>query len=123
MRERLFSKQLEPEAMPKIIRTRHFPMRPFYGISLFGLLIFRSDARLAESDIRHETIHYLQQREWLFVGFFILYMLEFVWHLIRLRRWEAAYRSVSFEREAYRHERDAGYLRHRHHYANFRRPP
>ena len=35
----------------------------------------------------------------------------FQWHLARLRDMKAAYRAISFEREAYAHQYDADYLK------------
>lgn len=46
------------------------------------------------------------------VNFFgVLYVLEWLWHLARLRDMKAAYRAISFEREAYAHQYDADYLK------------
>lgn len=76
---------------------------------------------MTPSDILHETIHFRQQREWLFVFFFLLYVLEFLWHLVRLRKWHKAYYSISFEQEAYQHQNDAEYLKKRKLWGNYRR--
>lgn len=116
---------------PVVLRSRFFPPKPFFGISICGVFIFRREWTLHDYDVRHEHIHFLQQLEWLFVGFFILYHLEFLWHFVRLyaqsprrtsigQTWMKAYRMISFEREAYAHERDAEYLRKRRHWANYR---
>lgn len=105
---------------PVIFRTKHFPMKPYYGISLCGFFFFRKDVHVSDSDIRHETIHYLQQREWLFIGFFLLYAIEFLWHLITKQSWHRAYYAISFEREAYAHQNDKTYLKTRKYWANYR---
>lgn len=105
---------------PVVLRMESFPPRPFSGISLCGIIIFRRDVRVSSADVRHELIHFRQQCEWLFVGFFVVYVLEFACHLIRLRHWMQAYRAISFEREAYRYQRDDEYLSHRPLWANFR---
>lgn len=107
--------------MPFIIRTKKFPPRPYFGISLCGFMFFRKDGHVSDSDIQHETIHFRQQLEWLFIGFFIIYFLEFLYRLIRYRNWDKAYRTISFEKEAYTHEREEGYLKHRKWWANYRR--
>lgn len=106
---------------PVVLRMENFPPRPFGGISLCGIIIFRRDVRASSADIRHELIHFRQQCEWLFVGFFVIYVLEFAYHLFRLRRWMRAYHAISFEREAYRHQYDSHYLSHRPLWANFRK--
>lgn len=49
---------------------------------------------------RHEHIHLAQQREILYLPFFVLYFLEFVVRLVFSFSWSTAYRSISFEQEA-----------------------
>ena len=75
--------------------------------------------RLSPSEWRHEHIHTLQQRELLFVGFFIWYIVEWLVRLLQYRNAKRAYLNISFEREAYAHESDKHYEQHRHHYASF----
>lgn len=106
---------------PLVLRSEKFPPRPFAGISLCGIIIFRRDAHVGSADIHHELIHFRQQCEWLFVGFFVVYVLEFGYHLLRQRDWMKAYRAISFEREAYRHQQDIDYLNHRPLWANYRK--
>lgn len=106
--------------MPLLIRTKHFPPRPYAGISLCGLIIFRQDVVVTEADIRHEAIHHRQQREWLFVVFFLLYLAEFMVLLVRYRKWHTAYRHISFEQEAYAHQQEPDYLARRRMWANYR---
>lgn len=116
---------------PIIVRSKWFPMHPFMGISLCGVFIFRSDCRVDENDIRHEHIHLLQQLEWGFIGFFVLYHCEFLYYFARRcmrsprgttlgQRCMAAYRDISFEREAYEHDSERDYLKTRRHWANYR---
>lgn len=105
---------------PLVIRSKSFPPRPFAGISLCGIIVFRTDARIDDTDVRHELIHFRQQCEWFFVGFFVVYCLEFLYHLARKKHWMKAYHAISFEREAYRHERERNYLNHRPLWANYR---
>lgn len=75
--------------------------------------------RLSPSEWRHEHIHTLQQRELLFVGFFVWYIVEWLVRLLQYRNAKRAYLNISFEREAYAHERDKDYEQQRHHYASF----
>lgn len=107
---------------PIILRSSWFPYRPFAGISLFGVFIFRKDCHLSDTMIRHETIHYYQQREWAFLPFFLLYNLEFCFYYLRYWNYMKAYHAISFEREAYRYERQVDYLEHRPLWANYRMP-
>lgn len=57
--------------------------------------------------INHESIHYQQQRELLYIFFYILYFFEW---FIKLFRKENAYRDISFEREAFDNEANLEYL-------------
>ena len=70
--------------------------------------------KLKVKDYNHEYIHARQQKEMLFIFFYIWYILEF---LIRFIRYKGdankAYYNISFEREAYRHEDNEFYLKHR----------
>ncbi len=106
----------------KVIQTRLIPRKwKFTAITLFGL-VFTADRRYVDRYVRnHELIHCQQQLEWLYVPFYLLYLGEWLWHLIRLRDCDKAYRAISFEREAYAHERDLDYPDMRRHYANYRK--
>lgn len=59
--------------------------------------------------INHEKIHLKQQIELLWIPFFIWYFVEFLIRLIIIRQWDKAYRSISFEKEAYLNEIDFEY--------------
>ncbi|MDE6535355.1 MAG: hypothetical protein K2K82_05020 [Muribaculaceae bacterium] len=63
--------------------------------------------------INHERIHDAQQRELLYIPFYILYLLEYLVRLIQFRNHKKAYYGISFEREAYANDRDFGYLANR----------
>lgn len=105
----------------KVIVTRLVPEGDIIAVTLFGLVFTRRRENVDSHTLNHELIHCQQQLEWLYVPFFLLYMLEWLWHYIRLHDWERAYLSISFEREAYRHGHDLNYLKDRQHYANYRR--
>ena len=98
----------------KIIRSNWLPARRFIAINLMGVLFMRPGAYLSEEMLNHERIHTAQMRELLFVGFYVLYLLEW---LVRLPMRGNAYRNISFEREAYRHQRQPDYLKRRRPYA------
>lgn len=96
-----------------IIHNPFIPFPAFKAINLFGIIFVRKNARLSDNDLRHERIHTRQQIELLFVGFFIIYFVEWLYHLLRTRDALLAYRSISFEREAYSHQADPTYLHRR----------
>lgn len=62
---------------------------------------------------QHETIHFRQQVECLFLPQFLLYGLFFLVMLAKYRDGRAAYRNNPFEREAYANDIDPHYLEER----------
>ena len=72
--------------------------------------------------LNHEEKHSRQMRELLCLPFYVLYVTEWVVRLVQCgMRPIEAYRRISFEREAYRHEGDFGYLGRRRRFAMWRR--
>ena len=98
----------------KIIRTSILPFRGFSAINLLGILFVHHGVYLSNEMMNHERIHTAQQREMLFVFFYLAYFLEW---LVRLPLRGNAYRSISFEREAYANQRNLDYLQSRPLYA------
>lgn len=106
----------------KVFYNSIIPFKGFVAINLFGVIFARKEYRpLSNMSILHERIHTAQMRELLFVGFYIAYLAEWVFRLLRsLRTGENAYRSISFEEEAYSNEKDAEYLSRRRRFAQWR---
>ena len=98
----------------KIVRTSILPFHGFSAINLLGVLFVHHGVYLSNEMMNHERIHSAQQREMLFVFFYLAYFMEWV---VRLPMRGNAYRNISFEREAYDHMDDLDYLSHRKHYA------
>ncbi len=93
----------------------HFAPINIWAIS-FGLWVW-CRGTLSDRTRRHETIHFQQQIEMLFIGQWILYGLFWLIGLMRYRNGEKAYRENPFEREAYRNDEKDGYLATRRRYA------
>ena len=95
----------------------------FYTIMLFGF-VFTEEKSLGQATLSHEGIHQKQYAECVVIGlciaflcaiifnilwiwvlpftwYYILYLIEYLVHLIRLRNRTKAYYAISFEREAY----------------------
>ena len=72
---------------------------------------------LSEIDRRHETIHFQQQLELLFIGQWILYLLFYVAALVKHGNGLSAYLHNRFEVEAYNNEHNEDYLLTRKRYA------
>jgi hypothetical protein len=70
---------------------------------------FRYDTVL----INHERIHLRQQLELLVLPFYIWYLLEYFLRLLQYRNHQQAYFNISFEREAYKNEKNLNYLKQR----------
>lgn len=63
--------------------------------------------------LNHERIHLRQQIELLVIPFYLWYGIEFVVRFFQYKNWDKAYRTISFEREAYDNESDLEYLKKR----------
>lgn len=91
-----------------------FPRFWPYYMGVFGVIIAPAGKQPGERVINHERIHFAQQRELWYLPFFLLYVCEFLVRLVLKRfNWDKAYRSISFEREAYAQERNYTYLQRR----------
>jgi len=106
----------------KIIYNKLIPVKGFYAISLFGLLFVRDEKGekepVSKVTVNHETIHYYQQREMLFIFFFLWYLIEWIVKLFKYGTKDSkAYYNLSFEREAYINEHNPDYLKNREPYA------
>ena len=108
----------------KVIYNKLIPFPGFAYINLFGILFGRSKycVSLTRRSYTHESIHSAQYRDLLYVFFLPLYLIEWliklpfsmfykqpvVGHVSRV-----AYRSISFEQEAFYNQYDYDYLKHR----------
>jgi hypothetical protein len=82
------------------------------GIAIWPFVIVKTKMP-GKIIINHEKIHLRQQVEMLVIPFYIWYLLEWVVRFIALRNFNAAYLSISFEKEAYKNEKDFNYLKNR----------
>lgn len=93
-----------------VLKTNWLP-RHVDAMTICGLVLIRPEVADDPVLLNHERIHCRQQRRWLYLPFFVAYLIEWLWHLIRLRDAHRAYRAISFEREAYAHQHDLSYTR------------
>ena len=104
----------------KKIYTKHFPPKGFKALTFYPVVFVRKDCatKFNDESERHETTHALQQIELLWILFFLLYVLEW---LIKIPfcgfDCKLAYKSISFEQEAYEHMAEIYYNDVRKHYA------
>lgn len=104
----------------KIIYNNIIPFPGYKAINLFGILFVRKGYTVDDKTLNHEEIHTAQMKELLYIFFYFLYVFEFIVHLVRECKWHKAYRSISFEKEAYENESNMDYLSTRKHYAWFK---
>ena len=83
------------------------------GMALWPFVLLKEG--LSEKEWRriysHEAIHCQQQKELLVVFFYLMYGIEWGIRYLKHRDWYTAYRNISFEREAYKHERNYSYYK------------
>ncbi|UOE37247.1 MULTISPECIES: hypothetical protein [Chryseobacterium] len=84
------------------------------GITLYPFILIRKpEDKRNKVLINHEKIHLRQQLELLIVFFYVWYVVEYYYHYFKLKNEYQAYKSISFEREAYAMEHDINYLKNR----------
>jgi hypothetical protein len=87
----------------------------YAGITIFVFIIV--DDRNNKVLINHEQIHIRQSLELGFIGFWFLYLLEYVFKFYHFGNADVAYQNISFEQEAYKNESDLQYLKKRKFYS------
>lgn len=94
--------------------TRVFSFGKAQAVTIFPFIFMRKE-RYRQDPIllNHERIHLRQALELLIVPFYTWYIVEFLVRWICYRNFHRAYLNISFEREAYRHDRDLRYLKNR----------
>jgi len=82
------------------------------GTTLFGIIIILKKYKNNPNVylLNHEKIHVSQWLETLFVGFLVLYILNFLWNLLRYKNFYEAYKFIIFEREAYKEMYNLNYI-------------
>ncbi len=63
--------------------------------------------------LNHERIHIRQQVELLVLPFYLFYIFNYLFNLIRYANHDKAYRNIIFEKEAFANEGNMDYLRKR----------
>ena len=88
--------------------------KSFTALSIYPFIFLKN--KESKQDlvlINHELIHFRQQKEMLWLLFFLWYGIEFLIKLMYYRHAHTAYRNISFEREAYQNENNLTYLQKR----------
>lgn len=87
---------------------------PVDGMALYPFIILRSKGGVHfQRLLNHERIHLRQQAELLIIPFYIWYLMAYLFNRLKGMSHGTAYRSIIFEREAYKHDADPAYLANR----------
>ncbi len=81
-------------------------------MAIFPFVLVKN-AKKSKVLINHERIHIVQQLELLLLPFFVIYLFEYGLGYLKYKNHDRAYRSISFEKEAYKHDNDLNYLKNR----------
>lgn len=105
----------------KIKYSKIIPFKGFYAINLFGTYFIREEYKgktIPKSTLNHEAIHTAQMKEMGYIFFYVWYFIEWLIRLVINGR--HAYKSLSFEQEAYSNEENYEYLNKRKPYSWFK---
>lgn len=95
-----------------------FSKLPANAMALYPVMLFKHKALKHDPIIvRHEKIHFKQQLELLIVFFYTLYLLDYLFNLLKYRDHSKAYFNICFEKEAYQNDCNPDYLKNRKSYA------
>lgn len=87
-------------------------------MAIFPFILVRSEELKKDRIlINHETIHIWQQIEMLVLPFYVFYLLNYLYNLLKYKSHYHAYMNISFEKEAYANEGDLSYPEQRKLYA------
>lgn len=103
----------------KTVYCSWLPMKGYIAMTVLCWMVVRKDQanKLSPVVINHEHIHYAQERELWYIGFYILYAIMFVANLLVMWNWKRAYRRIPFEAEAYDNQSRLDYLQYRRRFA------
>lgn len=99
-----------------VIYNSIIPFKGYKAINLLGLIFVRKGCNFTATDLQHEKIHTAQMLELLIIGFYLWYLIEWLFLLFKYGTWSKAYRNIRFEKEAYANQGTPDYLKNRKHY-------
>ena len=98
-------------ANPLLFKILKNPPR---AMALFPFVLVDSEKdKFDKVLINHEKIHLYQQLEMGIIPFYLVYLGNYFFQLIKLKRHHTAYMNIVFEKEAYHNEWNLEYLRDR----------
>ena len=78
------------------------------AITLWPFIFCRGEPDVITEN--HEKIHLAQMRETFVIGFYVIYLYEFLRNLEKYKNTDIAYLLIRFERECYDNQYDSDYL-------------
>lgn len=103
--------------MNRVIQTKIIPNG--ICLNLFGMFLTQDKSWIDKYVVNHELIHSAQQKELLWILFYIIYLIEWVIRFCQYGNWHKAYMNISFEKEAYSNGNNLNYLKTRKLYAQW----
>ena len=102
----------------KVIENKIIPPKGYKAITIGPYIFIKPGTKLSEKDYNHEAIHWEQYKETLVIGFFLIYVIEFIYKFIFVNRgeWKKTYHKLSMEKEAYLNQDNLDYIKNRKHY-------
>ena len=104
----------------KRVYTSHFPFATYMAITFYPFVFIKlaKAGKYTPTMNRHEITHAHQQIEMAWILFFLFYIVEWMIKIpVCLFDFDKAYRSISFEQEAYYNQGNVNYNKERKHYA------
>ena len=94
-----------------VIISKYLVPKNYIGLTIYPFVFLKNkELKSDEYLLNHENIHLQQQKELLWIFFFIIYTVEYFIRLIQYKNHHKAYKNISFEREAYINEGNLNYL-------------
>ncbi len=99
----------------KKVYCSFIPFKGYVAVTVLCWMVIRKEYKELVTWIveNHENIHYAQERELWYVGFYLMYVLFYLRGLWYFRNHRDAYHSIPFEQEAYKNEGNSAYLNNR----------
>jgi hypothetical protein len=94
---------IEKYNMEEVVNSL-IPFDGYQALTIIKWIFIKRGTKLRQKTYTHEAIHYEQWKECLILLFLPIYVLEYVIKLLCTFNHDKAYRSISFEQEAYKFE-------------------
>lgn len=102
----------------KVIYNKYFPFKGRRSINLFGLVFVREGKHLPLHAFNRHEIYIAQMKELLYIGFYICYVVEWLYHFVNQKK--NPRELISFEVEAHKHQKNFDYVSTRKPFAQWR---